>query len=52
MDGPWGMTFGPDGRLYVGGRFSWNVVRFDIATGTYEVFVDAADSGGLGQARG
>ena len=50
--GPWGMTFGPDGLLYVGGRYSLNVVRFDITTGAYDVIVNSANSGGLGTARG
>ena len=49
--GPWGMTFGPDGLLYVGGRYSQNVVRFNIATGAYTVFVNASSSGGLGAAK-
>jgi len=47
LDGPWGMVFGPDGYLYVGGRYSHNIVRFDIATGAYEEFVSAATGGGL-----
>jgi sugar lactone lactonase YvrE len=52
LDGPWGMTFGPDGKLYVGGRYSRNIVRFDTVTGAYDVFVSAAASGGLGAPRG
>ena len=45
--GPWGMTFGPDGRLYVGGRYSHNVVRFDVNTGAYDQLVNTAASGNL-----
>jgi hypothetical protein len=50
--GPWPMTFGPDGLLYVGGRYSYNIVRFNITTGAYEVFVSAANSGGLASPKG
>jgi len=52
LTGPWGMTFGPDGMLYVGGRYSLNVIRFNVTTGAYEVFVSAANSGGLGVPKG
>jgi Calx-beta domain len=50
--GPWAMTFGPDGLLYVGGVYSQNIVRFDITTGAYDVFVSAANSGGLAAPKG
>lgn len=48
LDGPWGMAFGPDGKLYVGGRSSRNIIRFNIATGDGEVAVESA-MGNLGQ---
>jgi hypothetical protein len=51
LDGPWALLFGTDGRLYVGGRWSCNVVRFDVATGVYDVLVPSK-SGGLGAPRG
>lgn len=46
-----GMVFGPDGKLYVPGYDSSNVLRHDPATGQTSVFV-AAGSGGLNAARG
>jgi sugar lactone lactonase YvrE len=46
-----GMTFGPDGKLYVPGYDSHSVVRHDPATGTTSAFI-AARAGGLFNARG
>src|SRR5205085_2379545 len=40
-----------DGHLYVGGRYSENIIRFDIGSGVYSVFV-TTNSGGLGLPRG
>lgn len=46
-----GMTFGPDGRLYVPGYDSHSVVRHDPVGGTTATFIDAR-AGGLLNARG
>jgi sugar lactone lactonase YvrE len=49
LDGPSGMTWGPDGHLYVVGRFGNHVMRYD---GTNGNFIDAfvpAGVGGLAQ---
>lgn len=46
-----GMTFGPDGKLYVPGFNSHNVVRHDPATGTTSAFITSG-SGTLFRPRG
>lgn len=46
-----GMVFGPDGKLYVPGFTSNNVVRHDPATGVTSQFI-APNAGGLFQTRG
>jgi WD40 repeat protein len=58
VDNPHGMTFGPDANqdgvpeLYVSGRLSNNVVRFDGATGLPLGTFVATGSGGLGGPEG
>ncbi len=59
LDGPHGMTKGPDGALYVANQFGNTVYRYDAATGaplpapgkTGAEFVTATDNGGLNGAR-
>jgi streptogramin lyase len=46
-----GLTFGPDGNLYVGGFGSNNVVRYDGSTGAFLDQFVVAGSGGLGRTR-
>jgi hypothetical protein len=46
-----GLTFGPDGNLYVGGFGSNNVLRYDGSTGAFLNEFVSAGSGGLGQTR-
>jgi len=41
FDGNWAMTFGPDNKLYVGGRRSDNVIRYDPITDIVEEFIPA-----------
>lgn len=36
-----GMTFGPDGSLYVPSYFSNQIIRYDLAAGTSSVFVNS-----------
>jgi hypothetical protein len=52
LDGPWGMVFGPDGGLYVSGRWSHNLVRFDVAVGSYNVFLSGDENLGNGMTFG
>ncbi len=52
VDGPYGMTIGPDGNLYVSNNRRDDVTRYDISTGArIDVFV-AVGSGGLDQPAG
>ncbi len=46
LDNPGGSVIGPDGRLYVSGYGSNNIVWYDLGAGTTGVFVTAG-SGGL-----
>jgi hypothetical protein len=47
LDGPIGLTFGPDGNLYVSSAGTDQVLRYDGTTGTFiDAFV-SANSGGL-----
>jgi sugar lactone lactonase YvrE len=43
LHGPNGITFGPDGMLYVGSVSAETVYRVDVATGAVEVVVPAPD---------
>ena len=43
MYGAKGMTFGPDGMLYVGSVFSQSIYRIDVATGKVTTAVGAPD---------
>ncbi|WP_297325734.1 PKD domain-containing protein [Nitrosomonas sp.] len=49
LDGPGGSVIGPDGRLYVSGYVSNNVVWYDLDGGTSGVFIPAG-TGGLATA--
>ena len=49
LDNPGGSVIGPDGRLYVSGYGSNNIVWYDLGAGTTGVFVTAG-SGGLSSA--
>lgn len=51
LSGPWSLTFGPDGGLYVAGG-SQNIIRFDVTTGRGTVFVSTADNGGMQGVKG
>jgi hypothetical protein len=42
LHAPWALTFGPDGNLYVAGRFSDNVLRYNLTTGAIDEFVSDA----------
>ena len=44
---PWGLTFGPDGDLYVSSSDTSNVLRYDGSTGAYlEVFASGSGLSG------
>lgn len=47
LDGPWGLTFGPDGNLYVSSSYSGEVLRYDGVTGSFLGSFVSAYSGGL-----
>lgn len=52
LDDPTGLTFGPDGNLYVSSRNTDQVLRYNGVTGAFDqVFVIAGD-GGLDRPRG
>jgi hypothetical protein len=39
LHAPWALTFGPDGNLYVAGRLSDNVLRYNLTTGAIDEFI-------------
>jgi sugar lactone lactonase YvrE len=47
LDGPWGLTLGPGGGLYVSSSYSGEVLRFDGVTGSFLGSFVSAHSGGL-----
>jgi outer membrane protein assembly factor BamB len=47
MDSPEGVTFGPDGMLYVASANTNNVLRFNGVTGAFDGVFVAAGSGDL-----
>ncbi|HYE13214.1 MAG TPA: LamG-like jellyroll fold domain-containing protein [Pyrinomonadaceae bacterium] len=47
LDGPYGITYGPDGGLYVSGHNSDNVLRYDAQNGAFTRAFVPAGSGGL-----
>ncbi len=49
VSGPSGMTFGPDGHLYVVGRFGSHVMRYDGTNGSFLGAFVPAGVGGLSQ---
>src|SRR5580765_4488561 len=51
LDGPRGIVFASNGNLFVTGRRSHSVARFDCASQTYQPFVTPS-SGGLGEPYG
>ncbi len=50
LEGPHGLTFGPDGNLYIGTRFTDSVLRYDGITGQFIGAFVPAGSGGLDDA--
>src|SRR5262245_57751988 len=52
LQGPAGMTVGPDGNLYLSSQFNESIVKLDVATGTLSTFIGGAVLNPIAQGNG
>jgi hypothetical protein len=52
LQGPSGMTVGPDGNLYLSSQFTSSIVEYNVASNTLSTFIDSSVLGPVATANG